>query len=92
MNTLCDIIVPYILYGNGKKISREGLMFKNRIKERRKELGFSQTQLACSIGMAGSTLSNLELGKVKPWPKARRDLANALGMTESQLFPDDYKK
>ena len=66
-------------------------MFKNRIKERRKELGFSQTRLACFIGMAGSTLSNLELGKVKPWPKARKDLANALGISERELFPDDFE-
>ena len=67
-------------------------MFNNRIRERREELGFSQTRLACFIGMAGSTLSNLELGKVKPWPKARRDLANALGISERELFPDDSKK
>ena len=67
-------------------------MFKNRIRERRQELGFSQTRLACLIGMAGSTLSDLELGKVKPWPKARKDLANALGMAESELFADDSRK
>lgn len=65
-------------------------MFKNRIRERRKELGFSQTRLACFVGMASSTLSNLELGKVKPWPKVRRDLANALGISERELFQDDF--
>ena len=67
-------------------------MFKNHIRERRKELGFSQTRLACFVGMAGSTLSNLELGKVKPWPKARRDLANALGISERELFPDNSER
>jgi transcriptional regulator with XRE-family HTH domain len=64
-------------------------MFKNRIRERRRELGLSQTKLACSIGMAESTLSNLELGKWKPWPKAQRDLAKALGISERELFPDE---
>jgi transcriptional regulator with XRE-family HTH domain len=41
--------------------------------------------------MAESTLSNLELGKWKPWPKARKDLAKALGTTEGELFPDEFK-
>jgi len=67
-------------------------MFKNRVREKRMELGLSQTKLACLIGMAGATLSNIELGKWKPWPKVRRDLATALEMPESELFPDDYKK
>lgn len=64
-------------------------MFKNQIREKRQELGLSQTKLACLIGMAESTLSNLELGKWKPWPKARRDLAGALGVSEGDLFQDD---
>jgi len=63
-------------------------VFLNKIKERREELGLSQTRLACLIGMASSTLSNLELGKQQPWPKARHDLAKALGLTEEQLFPN----
>jgi len=64
-------------------------VFNNRIRERRQELGLSQTQLGCMIGMAEPTLSNLELGKCKPWPKARRDLAKALSTTEKKLFPED---
>jgi transcriptional regulator with XRE-family HTH domain len=67
-------------------------MFKNLIRERRQELGLSQTKLACLIGMAESTLSNLELGKWKPWPKVRKDLSKTLGMPEKELFPDDFKK
>ena len=64
-------------------------MFENRIRDRRKELGLSQTKLACLIGMAESTLSNLELGKWKPWPKARKDLARTLGVSIEELFPDE---
>ena len=63
-------------------------MFKNRIREKRQALGLSQTKLGCSIGMAEPTLSNLELGKCKAWPKARRDLAKALETPERELFPD----
>ena len=64
-------------------------MFYNKIKERRQQLGLSQTRLACLIGIAGSTLSNLELGKQQPWPKARHDLAKALRITEQELFPNE---
>jgi transcriptional regulator with XRE-family HTH domain len=67
-------------------------MFKNRIREKRQELGLSQTKLACLIGMAEPTLSDLELGKRMPWPKARRDLAKALGVREEDLFPDDFER
>jgi len=67
-------------------------MFNNHIRERRKKLGLSQTKLACLIGMAESTLSNLELGKWKPWPKARKDLARTLGVSIEELFPDDFRK
>lgn len=64
-------------------------MFKNRIREKRQQLGLSQTKLACQIGMAESTLSNLELGKWKPWPKARADIARALAVPEEELFSHD---
>ena len=62
-------------------------MFQNLIRKRRQELGLSQTKLACIIGVAEPTLSDLELGKRYPWPKARYDLAKALRMTEKKLFP-----
>ena len=67
-------------------------MFQNRIRERREEMGLSQTKLACLIGMAGSTLSNLELGKWKTWPKAREDLVKALETIEEELFPNERCK
>ncbi|MFC2023024.1 helix-turn-helix transcriptional regulator [Chloroflexota bacterium] len=67
-------------------------MFENRIRERRQELGLSQTKLACLIGMAEPTLSNLELGKWKPWPKVKRDLARTLGLSEKALFPNNLDK
>ena len=67
-------------------------MFKNRIRERRMELALSQTKLACLIGVAEPTLSNIELGKLKPYPKIKRDLAKALNTTEEELFPEDFSK
>ena len=67
-------------------------MFINRIRERRRELGLSQTKLSCLIGIAESNLSNVELGKLKPWPKVRKDLSKTLGLSEKELFPDDFNR
>ena len=64
-------------------------MFRNLIRERRQQLGLSQTKLACMLGMAESTLSDLELGKRKAWPKVRQALSKALGVTEAELFSED---
>jgi len=64
-------------------------MFINTIRERREQLGLSQSALARLIGLAEPNLSRLELGNSKPWPKVRRDLAKALGATQQELFPND---
>ena len=55
-------------------------------------MGLSQSTLARLIGLAEPNLSRLELGNTKSWPKVRRDLTRALGVTEEELFPEDYKK
>ena len=64
-------------------------MFKNLVRERRQQLGLSQTKLACMLGVAESTLSDLELGKRQAWPKIRKALSRALGRTEPELFPNE---
>ena len=64
-------------------------MFINTIRKRREQLGLSQSALARLIGLAEPNLSRLELGKSKPWPKVRRDLAKVLGCQESDLFPEE---
>jgi len=63
-------------------------MFKNLVRERRQQLGLSQTKLACMLGVAESTLSDLELGKRQGWPKIRKALSRALGVAEKELFPE----
>jgi transcriptional regulator with XRE-family HTH domain len=62
-------------------------MFQNLIRERRQQLGLSQTKLACMVGVAGSTLSDLELGKRQAWPKIRKTLSRILRSAEVELFP-----
>jgi len=39
------------------------------------------------LGVAGSTLSDLELGKRQAWPRIRKVLSQVLGTTEADLFP-----
>ena len=61
-------------------------MFGNSIRERRQQLGLSQTKLACMLGRAESTLSDLELCNRQAWPKIKRALAKALSSTQEELF------
>ena len=63
-------------------------MRSNLIRRKRQKSGFSQTRLACMVGLAQSKLSDIELGKVECWPKARRLLAEALGCSEEEVFPN----
>jgi transcriptional regulator with XRE-family HTH domain len=62
---------------------------KNKIRERREWLGVSQVKLAALTGfLACSTISDFETGKRQPWPRARKALAQVLGMAENELFPE----
>ena len=63
-------------------------MRSNLLRRKRQKSGFSQTRLACMVGLAQSKLSDIELGKVECWPKARRLLAEALGCSEEEVFPN----
>ena len=62
-------------------------MGKNKLRETRLDRGLSQLQLCFLSGVPNTVISDIELGKRLPWPKARRDLARALEATEGDLFP-----
>lgn len=64
-------------------------MRRSRIRERREAMGLSQVQLAVLSGLANSAISDFELSKRTPWPKARRALARALKTTVGDLFPGE---
>jgi len=64
-------------------------MIKNRLKEYREKAGLSQTELAWRSRMAGQNISAFERGTLAPWPKARKALAEALNVSESELFPEE---
>ena len=59
----------------------------NRLREIRTGLGLSQLQLSFLSRVPNTVISDIELGKRLPWPKARRALAKALNVREAQLFP-----
>jgi transcriptional regulator with XRE-family HTH domain len=61
---------------------------KNLIRRRRQDMGISQVRLATLTGIANGVISDFELGKRLPWPRARKALARALGTTEAELFPE----
>lgn len=62
-----------------------------RVKERREELGISQTVLAKRIGVSGPSLSQLESGKIK---RSRRmaKLASVLKVTPEWLEGNSEEK
>ena len=59
----------------------------NILREKREEMGISQVRLGTLTGLPNSVISEFELGKRLPWPRARKALAKALGVTKGELFP-----
>ena len=66
-------------------------MINNRLKEYREKAGLSQTELAWRAKMAGQNISAIERGTLSPWPKARKALAEALEVAETELFPEESR-
>ena len=73
------------------KIFLESVMIKNRLKEYREKAGLSQTELAWRSRIAGQNISAFERGTLAPWPKAKKALAEALNIPESELFPEENR-
>ena len=63
-------------------------MRKNILRQKREALGVSQVRLATLTGIANGAISDFELGKREPWPRAKKALARALKTTEAELFPE----
>ena len=64
-------------------------MVHNRLKEYRGKAGLSQTELGWRAKMAGQNISAIERGTLAPWPRAKKALAKALNVSETELFPED---
>ena len=66
-------------------------MVHNRLKEYREKAGLSQTELAWRARMAGQNISAIERGTLAPWPRAMKVLAEALNVSETELFPEESR-
>lgn len=68
------------------------LLLGKRIKELRKELRYSQEQLAELIGIEPNNLSRIENGKNYPTPENLSKIASALNVTPDILFSFNHHK
>jgi len=66
-------------------------MEHNRLKEYREKAGLSQTELGWRAKMAAQNISAIERGTLAPWAKAKKALAKALNVSESELFPGENR-
>ncbi|MFP7702160.1 helix-turn-helix domain-containing protein [Bacillus sp. C15] len=61
-------------------------MLPKRLKQRRKAMGFTQTQLAEKVNTKKTTISNYETGYSTPSNEMLRDLADVLDTTTDYLL------
>lgn len=59
---------------------------RNQIRARRKELGFSQEELARRCGVSRQTINAIENNKYDPTLALAFHLAQELGLTVDELF------
>lgn len=59
----------------------------NKLREIRTKLGLSQLQLSFLSRVPSCVISDFERGVRAPWPKARKQLAQALRLPENDIFP-----
>lgn len=61
-----------------------------KIKELRKDKGFSQKQLANTSGLSVASIQGYEQGKYKPKKETLTKIAKALNVSVADLDPDTY--
>lgn len=62
-----------------------GFILKNRFKEIRKELGYTQNEFGEKIGITGSTISDIERGKLSLTDRNISLICEKLGVNENWL-------
>ena len=65
-------------------------MTSNLVREIRMKKGLSQLKLSRIAEIAPGTISNIESGKVFVYDGWKKRLAEALNVSEKELFPEDY--
>lgn len=59
-----------------------------KLRSVRRDRGVKQKHLAQALGIAQSTLSNVENGHHRAWPSLRKRAAQFFGVSEDVLFPE----
>lgn len=54
----------------------------------RKNRGMTQADLAKECGVSRALIAMIEAGHVRPYPKIRRAIAEALGVLPADLWPE----
>lgn len=67
-------------------MKKESIVLKNRIKEARTALGYSQEQLAEMVGVSRNTISSIETGQFSPTAKLALILCIALNKKFEDIF------
>lgn len=68
----------------------EKLKLKNKLKDVRKEKGYSQADLAKLVGVSRNTISSIETGQFTPSAKLALILSIALDKKFEELFYFEY--
>lgn len=62
-----------------------------RLEIERRKRGLYSRDVAAKIGVHRTTYSQVERGRLKPYPKFRRNCAEFFGIPEEELFPEVFK-
>jgi len=65
---------------------------ENKVREFRLEKGLTQFELSKISNITQADLSQIERGKIHPYPGWRRRLSKALSVKEKYLFPEIYRE
>lgn len=63
-------------------------MKKNRLKQLRRQRGYTQPRLCILTGIDPATMSRIETGVLKGGPKHRRLIARALNVNVDEIWPE----
>jgi transcriptional regulator with XRE-family HTH domain len=83
------------LFGEKKerrKFNMVSIYVGNNLRLAREQRGLKQRELAERVHYSASTISDIERGKRKPWPKLGRRLSKVLDVSTSDLFPEGISK
>lgn len=69
-------------------LERIYLIIGERIRIRRNELGYSQTQLGKKVSLTRSSIANIEAGRQRPMIHTVMQIANELGMEPRDFLPE----